>query len=388
MQSKMLGLALLLGALTALGPMCTDYYLSALPEISGELGVSDSFGQLTLSAALAGLGIGQLIFGPVSDRAGRRYPLIFSLILFIIASQWCATAHSLSELLIARFLQGIGGAGGAVLSRSVASDLYQGTALTVFYSLLMSVNGIAPVIAPVLGSVQFTVTGWRPLFYTLTALGIILLVISYFFLKETKPVDNSLHKEGHSGSVFRDKVFMGYCLMQGFMMAGLFAYIGGSSYVLQQDYGLTAHQYSYVFAVNGTGLIIFSLAAARLTNIIGDIKTLSYLVLIIIIAALGLLAASSAGLSLWLILPLLFLAVGLNSGVCTIASSVAMRRQQSSSGSASAWMGLFMFAMGGISAPLTTLGGASGLKMAAGIYVCYLFSGIVFFLMRNKLREE
>ncbi len=143
--------ALVLGLLASLGPLCIDLYLPALPEMAGELNTSTATAQLSLTAGLLGLGVGQLIFGPYSDKLGRMRPLLVSLTLLLFASLWCALAPNIDQLLIARLLQGLAGAGGAVISRAIARDLYSGHELTRFFALLMLVNGLAPIVAPVLG---------------------------------------------------------------------------------------------------------------------------------------------------------------------------------------------------------------------------------------------
>ncbi|SQC19999.1 membrane transport protein [Klebsiella pneumoniae] len=179
--------ALILGLLSGIGPLCTDFYLPALPEITQQLQATSTQTQLSLTAALIGLGLGQLFFGPLSDRIGRLKPLALSLLLFIFSSAMCALTRDINMLIVWRFLQGFAGAGGSVLSRSIASDKYQGTLLTQFFALLMTVNGIAPVLSPVLGGYVITAFDWRILFWTMAAIGGVLLVMSLAILRETRP---------------------------------------------------------------------------------------------------------------------------------------------------------------------------------------------------------
>ena len=179
--------ALILGLLSGIGPLCTDFYLPALPEITQQLQATSTQTQLSLTAALIGLGLGQLFFGPLSDRIGRLKPLALSLLLFIFASAMCALTRDINMLIVWRFLQGFAGAGGSVLSRSIARDKYQGTLLTQFFALLMTVNGIAPVLSPVLGGYVITAFDWRILFWTMAAIGGVLLVMSLTILRETRP---------------------------------------------------------------------------------------------------------------------------------------------------------------------------------------------------------
>jgi DHA1 family bicyclomycin/chloramphenicol resistance-like MFS transporter len=179
--------ALILGLLTAIGPLCTDFYLPALPDITQQLNASGTQTQLSLTAALIGLGLGQLFFGPLSDRIGRKKPLALSLLLFIFSSAMCAATYDIHMLIGWRFLQGFAGAGGSVLSRSIARDKYQGTQLTQFFALLMTVNGIAPVVSPVIGGYIITAFDWRILFWTMAAIGGVLLLLSLTVLRETLP---------------------------------------------------------------------------------------------------------------------------------------------------------------------------------------------------------
>ena len=163
--------ALILGLLSGIGPLCTDFYLPALPEITQQLQATSTQTQLSLTAALIGLGLGQLFFGPLSDRIGRLKPLALSLLLFIFSSAMCALTRDINMLIVWRFLQGFAGAGGSVLSRSIARDKYQGTLLTQFFALLMTVNGIAPVLSPVLGGYVITAFDWRILFWAMAPIG-------------------------------------------------------------------------------------------------------------------------------------------------------------------------------------------------------------------------
>lgn len=178
--------ALILGLLAGIGPMCTDLYLPALPEMSEQLAATTTITQLTLTASLIGLGVGQLLFGPLSDKIGRKRPLILSLLLFIVSSILCATTNNIYWLVVWRFIQGIAGAGGSVLSRSIARDKYQGVTLTQFFALLMTVNGLAPVLSPVLGGYIVSTFDWRTLFWVMAEISTVLLLGCLLFINETK----------------------------------------------------------------------------------------------------------------------------------------------------------------------------------------------------------
>lgn len=271
--------AAVLGLLAALGPLCIDLYLPALPEMTAELGTSTATAQLSLTAGLLGLGLGQLIFGPYSDKLGRIRPLLLSLLILLAASLWCAMATSIDQLLIARLLQGLAGSGGAVISRAIARDMYSGHELTRFFALLMLVNGLAPIVAPVLGGALLKFMDWRGIFDALALIALLLFTLSLLKLSESLPPERRsqggmLSMLRSLGGLLRQRQFMGLCLTQGFVMAGMFAYIGASPFVLQQIYGLSPQMFSLCFAMNGIGLVISAQTAARLSRRFGEMRVL------------------------------------------------------------------------------------------------------------------
>ena len=370
-----------LGLLSAIGPLCTDFYLPALPEITEQLSATGTQTQLSLTAALLGLGLGQMFFGPLSDRIGRRKPLALSLLLFICSSAMCAVTQDIHLLIAWRFLQGFAGAGGSVLSRSIARDRYQGTLLTQFFALLMTVNGIAPVLSPVLGGYIITAFDWRILFWTMAGIGVVLLVLSLTVLHETLPTQSASTAQQPKGTpVLKNRRFMRYCLIQAFMMAGLFSYIGSSSFVIQSEYGMSAMQFSLLFGLNGIGLIIAALIFSKLVRRVAAETLLRRgLLLAVLCAAVTLLFAWSQQPILALVG--LFFTVSFMSGISTVSGAEAMSAVSSAqSGTASALMGTLMFVCGGIAAPLAGLGGETMLKMSLAMTISYaiaLFFGLL-----------
>lgn len=370
-----------LGLLCAIGPLCTDFYLPALPEITDQLSATGTQTQLSLTAALIGLGLGQLFFGPLSDRIGRRKPLAISLLLFIFSSAMCAITHDIHMLIVWRFVQGFAGAGGSVLSRSIARDRYQGTQLTQFFALLMTVNGIAPVLSPVLGGYIITAFDWRILFWTMAGIGAVLLLLSLVVLHETLPPKSANTTQQSKGTpVLKNRRFMRYCLIQAFMMAGLFSYIGSSSFVIQSEYGMSAMQFSLLFGLNGIGLIIAALIFSRLARRIPAETLLRRgLLLAVFCALVTLLLAWQQHTVLALVG--LFFTVSFMSGISTVSGAEAMNAVDSAqSGTASALMGTLMFVCGGIAAPLAGLGGETMLKVSLAMAISYglaLFFGLL-----------
>ncbi|MGO3569494.1 MAG: multidrug effflux MFS transporter [Serratia grimesii] len=381
--------ALVLGLLASLGPLCIDLYLPALPEMAGELNTSTSTAQLSLTAGLLGLGVGQLIFGPYSDKLGRMRPLLLSLALLLVASLWCALAPNIDQLLIARLLQGLAGAGGAVISRAIARDLYSGHELTRFFALLMLVNGLAPIIAPVLGGAMLQFMDWRGIFGVLAAIAVLLFTLASLKLHESLPAERRskggiLAMLQSLGGLLTQRQFMGLCLTQGFVMAGMFAYIGASPFVLQQIYGLSPQIFSLCFAVNGVGLIISAQVASRLSIHFGERKVLKGGLTLAAVSSLLLLLAAALHAPLGLLMVPLFFSVAVIGIVGPTASSLAMQSQGDKAGSASALIGVSMFALGACSVPLTGLGGTSSVSMALTIVGCYAIAILLFSLLVRK----
>jgi DHA1 family bicyclomycin/chloramphenicol resistance-like MFS transporter len=359
-----LTLALLLGGLSSVGPLSLDMYLPGLPQLGGDLSASASATQLTLTACLAGLALGQLVAGPLSDRLGRRRPVLAGAALFAAASLACAFAPSIGVLVGLRFLQGLGGAAGIVIGRAVVRDLYEGDAAARLFSTLMLVGGIAPILAPIWGGQLLAVTDWRGIFAVLALLGLALLAAAARALPETLTVRSG----GDMRAVLRDRRFLAYALCSGLMMGAMFAYIAGSPFVLQTIHGLSPQAYSLVFAVNGLGILAASYASRRL---IGRVTPLRLLHAGVAMGAAG--AALLLG-AVVLDAPVAFLLVALLLVVSSIglvspnATALALAGHGQNAGAASALLGASQFLLGAAAAPLVGLAGvASALPMALTI---------------------
>ena len=381
--------AVTLGLLAALGPLCIDLYLPALPELARDLQTSTATAQLSLTAGLLGLGAGQLLFGPMSDKFGRLRPLTLSLALLFIASIGCALAQDIHQLLLARLFEGLAGAGGAVLSRAVARDMYSGHELTRFFALLMLVNGLAPIGAPVLGGVLMTLLNWRGIFVVLGATALLLILLARWKLHETLPPERRSQGSVFSawaalGEVVVHRPFMGFCLTQAFMMSGMFAYIGASPFVLQQIYGLSPQAFSFCFAANGIGLVIASQTSARLCPLWGEYRVLKGGLTLAFVASSLLLLAGLLAAPLPLVLVALFFTIASNGVIATTASSLAMQSQGHRAGSASAVIGVCMFSFGAVSVPITGLGGTSLISMTGTIFGCFMLAILMFIFLAQK----
>ena len=364
-------LTLLLGGFTAFGPLSMDLYLPAFPELAADLNASQAAVQLTLTADVIGLVVGQLVLGPLSDARGRRRLLIGSTLVCAIASVLCALAPSVGWLTVWRFLQGASGGGGIVLARAVAADVASGVAAARLFSLFMTVSSVAPIAAPVLGGALLAATGsWRPMFWLLAAISLVLAVATSRAIPETLPPERR-HTGGlrSTGRAFidlaRDRVFAGYALTVAFAYASLFGYISGSPFALQKVYSLSATQFSLVFALNAAGMIVLGLLNARLVRrfpvrqllLIGLVaSTMAAVILVVLVAA---------GFGVLAVLAPLFLVVA-SRGLVSANATVLGVKRASAAGAASAVLGACMFGGGILVSPLIALGGeGTAIPMAA-----------------------
>ncbi|OON41272.1 MFS transporter [Izhakiella australiensis] len=385
--------ALTLSLLAAMGPLCIDLYLPALPALAADLQTPTASAQLSLTAGMVGLGLGQLLFGTLSDKYGRLRPLMLSIILLLLATLACAAAQTINQFLCARLFEGLASAGGSVLARAIARDMYNGHELTKFFALLMLVNGLAPVFAPVLGGVLLSFLNWRGLFIALAIIAAVQFVVARINLHETLPPERRsqgslLQSWAALGVVLKHRSFMSFCLPQGFMMASMFAYIGASPFVLQQIYGLSPQAFSFCFAANGIGLILASQISARLSQLWGEYRILSCGLTLAIISSASLVVSALLHAPLWGVLLTLFFSVACTGIITVTAGSLAMQSQGERAGSASAIIGVTAFTLGGASVPLTGLGGTSLMSMAVTIFGCCLLATLLFLLLARKPQRQ
>ncbi len=385
-RSYRLRMAVILGGLAALGPLSIDMYLPALPGLARDMQTSASIVQLSLTFFLLGLASGQLLAGPLSDIRGRRMPLLAGLIVYSLTSLLCALSPSVWTLIGLRFVQGLAGAAGVVISRAIVRDLYSGTEMTKFVAGLMLVTGAAPVVAPLAGGQLLRFTAWHGVFFVLAVIGLGLTLAVFFGIPETLPVERrsggGLRKTLSTlRSLAADRVFMGYALSQGFVSAALFAYISGSPFVLQDIYGVSPQVFSLLFAVNSFGIILAGQLTGRLSGIVSETKMFITGIGMSFLGGITLLAAVLGGAGLVFVLPPMFLVVSSMGIVGSAGFSLAMENQRESAGSASGLLGVLSFISGALAAPLAGLGGGRtavplGITIAAagiGAVLCYVF---------------
>ncbi|MDH5161795.1 multidrug effflux MFS transporter [Heyndrickxia oleronia] len=389
-KSRRLWIAFVLGALSAFGPLSIDMYLPALPKLTEELHTNTSIAQLSLTACLIGLALGQLLVGPLSDVRGRKKPLLIALILYSVASILCAYSTSIWMLIFLRFIQGATGAAGIVISRASVRDMYSGTELTKFFALLMLVNGAAPILAPIAGGQLLHFVTWRGVFFVLFVIGILMWLAVTFGLKETLPRERRSPgglKQTFSTFhlIITDRQFMGYAFSQGLVSAAMFGYISGSPFVLQDIFGVSPQMFSIIFAINGVGIIIASQLTGRLAGRVSELKLFIIGISLCAIGGVILLLVVLLDAGLYAVIPSLFIVVSSVGMVGTTSFSLAMQNQSETAGSASAILGLLPFILGAIVAPLVGLGGShTAVPMAIVIAGCGIGAVFVYLFINNK----
>lgn len=387
--SKRLKLAALLGTLAAFAPLSIDMYLPALPLLAKELNATQTLVQLSLTFFMLGLVLGQLLVGPLSDVRGRRIPLLVGLAIYSVASLLCAFSSSVWIFIVLRFIQGFSGAAGIVLSRAIVRDIYTGIELTKFFSLLALVNGIAPILAPVLGGIILLFASWKGVFIILSLIGLVMFLIVLLSFPETLPVDSrTVGGIKQTIKTFKqlllDRSFIGFALSQAFVYGVLFAYISGSSFVLQNVYGTSPQMYGLIFATNGLGIMIASQIVGRLAGIISVTKLFVTGMAMAFIGSITLLILLLFQADLVFILPPLLIAISSIGIVSTTGFSLALQNQGKIAGSASALLGVLQYILAGIVAPLTGLGNHPALSMGMVMTIASIAAILSFLILRQS----
>ncbi|MFJ5994184.1 multidrug effflux MFS transporter [Streptomyces sp. NPDC092370] len=373
----------LLGSLTAVPPLAMDMYLPSLPEVTRSLHAPAATVQLTLTTCLAGMALGQLVVGPMSDRWGRRRPLLAGLAVFVVATVLCALAPTIELLVACRLAQGLAGAAAIVIARAVVRDLYDGMAMARFFSTLMLISGVAPVVAPLIGGQVLRVTDWRGVFVVLTVIGVLIGVLVWARLPETLAP-----AERHSGGVgealramrtlLADRSFTGYMLTGGFAFAALFAYISASPFVIQEIYGASPQTFSLLFGVNSVGLVVVGQINGKL--LVGRVsldRVLGIGLAVVIAAATALLLMSLGVFGEVGLAPVavaLFVLMSAMGITLPNTQALALMRTKHAAGSASALLGTSSFLIGAIASPLV---GVAGEDTAVPMAVVQLAAALV-----------
>lgn len=377
---------LTLGFLTAFGPFVTDFYLPAMPSMADDLDTSPQLVSLTITMGMLGLALGQILVGPLSDKYGRRGPLIASMAVFVVASVACLFAPDIVTLNVLRVFQGLGGAGGIVLSKSVATDMYSGEALAKFMAVLAAINGIAPVSAPVVGGLLMSVTGWRGIFAVLLGVGVVLLVCSCFLaesLPAAKRLGGSLaNVYANLFRVFRNPVFLTAVLLEVGSFLMFFGYLSSSPFILQSEYGMSPLAYSLAFAVNALMIGVGS-------GLCGLFRRLPQALLcggLVVVVASAAAAVCLVGvLPLGALLPCYAVALTGFGILQPAATSIALDSERANAGAASAVFGASNFVAGAVASPLVAVGGmriGTSVVMVVGAALACAFA----IMLRRRVR--
>ncbi|MGM9759203.1 MAG: multidrug effflux MFS transporter [Parabacteroides sp.] len=372
----------LLGMLSAFGPFVTDMYLPALPQLQAYFQTDASHVQLSLSTSMLGLAAGQIFFGPLSDKSGRKPIILASLWLFIVSTIACIFSPTIEQFIVWRLLQGIGGAGGIVLSRSIATDCYWGANLAKMMAFIGAIHGIAPVSAPVLGGTMTDSLGWRGIFTFLLILGFVLLLCSHRMRESLAPEHRSSNGLWRTfttmGQILHNKRFVYLLLQYGFCGGIFFAYIASSPFIIQQHYGFSAFIYSLIFGMNA---VIFGLGAAasmkfksaQLCTHVGSIGVTCSATLLLI----------SLGLEVpFVIFEIAAIFQLFCIGLCFSSSvALAMNEEHDRAGAASALVGAIVFVFGGIVSPLVGMG---NILLSTGLIFLICAFCALFFDLRYK----
>ncbi|MEU3981775.1 multidrug effflux MFS transporter [Streptomyces sp. NPDC026672] len=374
---------LVLGGLTATPPLAMDMYLPSLPQVTRSLHAPAATVQLTLTACLAGMALGQLVVGPMSDRWGRRRPLLAGLAVYVVATVLCALAPNVEVLVALRLAQGLAGAAGIVIARAVVRDLYDGLAMARFFSTLMLISGVAPIVAPLIGGQILRVTDWRGVFVVLTAVGVLLAALVWTRLPETLPPERR-HAGGAAEALhtmrglLADAPFTGYLLAGGFAFASLFAYIAASPFVIQEIYGASPQTFSLLFGVNSIGLVVAGQINGKL--LVGRVsldKVLAAGLVVTVLAATALLLMAAGAFGETGLVPFataLFVLMSAMGVTLPNAQSLALVRTRHAAGSASALLGTSAFLVGAVASPLV---GVAGEHTAVPMAVVQLAGALV-----------
>ncbi|WP_026421319.1 Bcr/CflA family efflux MFS transporter [Actinokineospora inagensis] len=381
-------LALILGGLSAFGPLSIDMYLPAFPALATGLHTGPAQVQLTLTTFMIGLAVGQVVAGPLSDARGRRGPLLVGLALYVVSSLVCAIAPSVYALIVLRFAQGVAAAAGVVIARAAVRDLFTGQAMARFFSALMLVNGLGPLLAPLIGAQLLRWTSWVGIFVVLSAFGTLLLAATLLWLPETLP--REFRGEAHLGRTLRtyarigtDRTFVAYAVSAGFVLASMFAYIAGSSFVLQDIHGLSPQQYSLVFGGNALGIML----ASQLNSLLLRRFTPRGLLIAGLVAGavggVGVLVSVLGDLPLVFLLITLFVSVACVGMISPNSTALALADHARDAGAASALIGVLQFVIGAVASPLVGLGGeTTAVPMAVVIAVLSVGGITTFAIMR------
>ncbi|NKZ09643.1 multidrug effflux MFS transporter [Mycolicibacterium septicum DSM 44393] len=381
-------LIIVLALLTAVTPFSVDMYMSAFPGMADEFGTSASMIQLTLTTFLVGLAVGQLFIGQLSDRLGRRSPLLIGVVACLTASVLCAFSPSVEVLIALRFVQGFAGAAGVVIARAIITDRTRGSQAAQLYSVMMVIGVLAPILAPVLGGQVVAGLGWRAVFFALAGLNLLMLIGAFFLAGESLPVENrrpaGINAFARSAvSVLGNRRFMGYTLTLGFAAAAMFAYISASPFVLQNIIGMSPRAYSLTFGASALAVAVSGVVSARLVRTTSPRKLLLCGVsAMVIVTLLMLLNVTVGGVLPWATVALMAGFMATVGFTFANATTLAIGEVRYAAGTGSAIIGFVQYGLGAVASPLVGLAGEhSAVPMGTVMFSCAALAATALFVL-------
>ncbi|MGF3055918.1 multidrug effflux MFS transporter [Microbacterium sp. YY-01] len=385
---------IVLGALTALGPFTIDLYLPAFPQLEDDFHTTSAAIQLTLTGTMLGFAVGQLLVGPLSDKIGRRVPLVAVTSLHVLSSIAAALAPTLLLLGVTRVIMGFGAAAGGVVAMAIVRDLFGGKRLVIMLSRLALVSGVAPVVAPIIGSALLTVVSWQGIFVALAGYGLVMLMAVIFAVPETLPRE----RRNDRGSttmleryrmVFSDRVYVGMLIIGAMTFSGLFSYLSASPFLFQITHGLDPQQYGLLFAMNSIGMVIGVQVSSRLAARFGPQWVLAFSTGLQIIAATMIITLDQLGTGLWgAVVPLFFFMLSCGFTFPSV-QVLALDRHGKAAGTAASLLGACNFGVAAIISPLVGWlardAGITATTMAAVMVACSTIGTLaLWFIVRPR----
>ncbi|HKP07798.1 MAG TPA: multidrug effflux MFS transporter [Microbacterium sp.] len=357
------GLLAVLALLSAIAPLATDLYLPAFPDMAADLATTATGVQLTLTSFLLGVAIGQLLFGPLSDRLGRLVPLLWGISICVVSSAVAALAPNIEVLVIARFIQGLSGAAGMVIGRAVIADLATGRSAARAFSVVMMVGGVAPIVAPLLGSMLLEPFGWRGILWVVAGLALVMLAATLASVRETHPplrrarIRRERALNGSAARDLRSSGFVGNAIAFAFSFSAMMAYIAASPFVYQVLIGMDAPAYGVTFGITALGLLLVSALSARLTRRFSLRSLLSTGIAVLVVSSAAVLVCAIVSAPSWTLIVSILVAVASLGLILGNATALALDAAPRAAGTGSAVLGALQFGVGAIVSPLVGAGG-------------------------------
>ncbi|HEC1573171.1 TPA: multidrug effflux MFS transporter [Campylobacter upsaliensis] len=384
-----LRLIFILALMSSIAPLSTDMYLPALSQVKQSFETSEFLTQLSLASFFIAFALGQLIYGPLSDVFGRKIPALVGIFLFMLSSLFCVIIDNIYVFIILRFFEALGGCAGVVIARAIVNDLFELKEAASIFALMMVFSALAPMLSPSFGGFLIEYFSWHSIFATLFGLGILLFLLIFFALKESAPHlkrQKFSHKETLKSYrfVLKDKPFILYVSCASLVLAAMFAYITGSSFVFINFFGLSERDFGLLFGLNALGFVIFANINAKMVRKIDSEKILFYALIIMLISTLILFVNSLIEPNFWLFELSIFTSIALLGFIAPNTTTLAMARFKDHSGTASAVLGTSQFALAGvISFIVSAVGANTPVILALIMLICVVLANGVYFLMKR-----